>query len=600
MKILIIGTDETALSRMSDANARFIEYSRLVERVDALILTDKRMENIVLTEKVAIHPTGRANKVFNFISGFRRGVRIIRDNKIDLVITQDPIFIGLLGLFLKFYCRVKLLASVYGTNVFDNNWRNESVKNRLFAWIGSFVMSRADAIQTDGFETVDELKKIFGVKVFWKPVIPTNINDFRGVRKFDNDMTRILFVGRLVKQKNIEMLIDVIARMVKNKISRPYKFTIIGKGPLQGYLLASIKEKGLSDAVEYIEEASRKEMVDFYQASDIFILCSNYEGFPKVFMEAAAAGLPIVTTKVSGVANLVRDGVSGFVVPIGEAIEFSVKLGELIDDVELRRKMSAEASRYFWENYSVESMLKQQKMIFDFVDVGNSADYKAANVDKYRESEERKKYFRQSGKMSKMEYFKKNVHRFVSLNEKILDIGGGAGIWTDLIRGSGLTQNVTAVDISPDVLRERNILDKSVVGDMEALPFGDESFDRSMFFAALHHSDKTEKVLSEAVRVTKNDGHLFLFEPISLKTIFSFKQIKPVDNGAEFAFSPLYFFYHLRKQGLTAEYLYFMGFFSRFLGGQGLRAEELINKIPFLRCLFGILANYIVVVVRKK
>jgi len=599
MKILILSTDESGLNVASDANARFTVYSQLVDNVDILVLTEKKSEVLRIAEHVTVHSTGYPIKLFNFFGGFWLAVKIIKEKNIDVVITQDPLRVGLLGYLLATYCRIKLVVSVYGSNVFDSNWLNESVMNRIFSRIGAWVLNHADAIQTDGFETVKDLRDIYGEKVFWKPIIPTNINAFKTERTFAKKNVKILFVGRLVRQKNITMLINVIAMIVKTSQESNFKFTVIGRGELQAYFLDRVKKEQLANYVEYIEEVGREQIIDHYQDSDIFILCSNYEGFPKVFMEAAAAGLPIVTTDVSGVANLVRDGQSGFVVPVGDLSGFAAKLKLLIDSVELRQKMSTAARQYFWANYSIESMISQQKKIFDFV-ADAKADYKVVNVEKYRNSNEREKYSRQASKLSKVDFFKKNIEYFVAPNEKLLDIGGGAGVWTDLIRESGLTPAITAVDISPDVLRERNKLDECVVGDMEALPFADEVFDRAMFFAALHHSDKTSEVLAEAVRVTKKSGHVFFFEPISLKTVLSWKQIKPVDNGAEFAFSPFYFFYHLHRQGLKIEYVHFMGFISRFSLYKGVFLEQIINNIPILKYFFGLFANYVVVVAKKE
>ncbi len=127
--------------------------------------------------------------------------------------------------------------------------------------------------------------------------------------------------------------------------------------------------------------------------------------------------------------------------------------------------------------------------------------YKQANIDKYRTSEELKKFQTHPTKIVKMESFRRICRELVGRDEKILDIGGGAGIWTDIIREEGITDKIYAVDISEDVLKERNPLDICQVGDMESLPYPDSTFDRALFLASLHHVENTYKALSEAIRI---------------------------------------------------------------------------------------------------
>ena len=76
-------------------------------------------------------------------------------------------------------------------------------------------------------------------------------------------------------------------------------------------------------------------------ACDLFVLPSAYEGFPRVLMESASAGLPIVTTEVSGSDDAVVEGETGFVVPIGDAAAFADRVERVCADPERARRMGA-------------------------------------------------------------------------------------------------------------------------------------------------------------------------------------------------------------------------------------------------------------------
>jgi SAM-dependent methyltransferase len=102
--------------------------------------------------------------------------------------------------------------------------------------------------------------------------------------------------------------------------------------------------------------------------------------------------------------------------------------------------------------------------------------------------------------------------------DRVIDVAGGVGTYASVIvRQRPVT--VVGVDISEGVIRVRGedpMLPENAVGDMESLPYGDETFDAAMFVAALHHVPDPLPALREAHRVLRPGGQLFAFEPSSL------------------------------------------------------------------------------------
>ena len=117
----------------------------------------------------------------------------------------------------------------------------------------------------------------------------------------------LLFVGSGFKRKGLEALIDAAALIKRNDI----KVIVIGKGNTSGYEGLAGK-RGVRDKVVFLPP--QKEIERSYAASDLFVLPTLYDPFSNATLEAMAAGLPVITTKTNGVAELIEEGKEGFTV----------------------------------------------------------------------------------------------------------------------------------------------------------------------------------------------------------------------------------------------------------------------------------------------
>ncbi len=233
-------------------------------------------------------------------------------------------------------------------------------------------------------------------------------------------------------------------------------------------------------------------------------------------------------------------------------------------------------------------------------------DLKNANINKYLNSEERRKFARQPGKIAKTFLFKKICHKLINNNDKLLDIGGGGGVWADIIREKKITGDIYALDISEAVLNERNEKDKKFVGAMESLPFADHTFDKALFFASLHHVKNTSQALLEAKRILRPGGMIILWEPISIRLLFSQEGIKETPDKVEFSFSYFYLLKNIKKIGGEIDYKYFEGFLRRMVfWNAGInflnfiyKIEYLINQITRLRNIVGLFSKSVIIKIK--
>lgn len=164
-----------------------------------------------------------------------------------------------------------------------------------------------------------------------------------------SDGLRLLFVGRLDPVKGVRVLLEAFAQA---RTSVPdLTLDIIGDGPDRAHLATLARPFG--DAVTFHGYKSQEEVAAAMSAADVFVLPSFAEGLPVVLMEALAAGTPVICSQVAGVAELVEDGQSGFIVPAGDVDTLTVRILEIIANPERRVKMGARGQAKVREAFDI-------------------------------------------------------------------------------------------------------------------------------------------------------------------------------------------------------------------------------------------------------
>lgn len=155
--------------------------------------------------------------------------------------------------------------------------------------------------------------------------------------------TSVLCVARLVPKKGLDVLLRSTALLVQRYPS--LKVLVIGTGPLLADLVALRAELGLQHTVEFFGAATSSEVSGAMNSARVVALAcridefGDRDGMPTVLVEALARGVPVVSTDVPGVAELVRDRITGLVVPPDDVAAFAGGLGELLSDPALARRM---------------------------------------------------------------------------------------------------------------------------------------------------------------------------------------------------------------------------------------------------------------------
>lgn len=199
------------------------------------------------------------------------------------------------------------------------------------------LLRRADAVVTLSPEQRSLVVDRYRVRPARVTVLPNGIADefyAAATEARPPGPLRLLFVGRLARQKNVPLLLDVVERL-----GDEVRLDLVGDGELAAAVTA--RASGLSQVTMW-GPLSGADLVRRYREADLFILTSDREGMPLALLEAMAAGLPVVASDVDGLREFVRD--VGRLVPAGDADGFARTIRELGADEQLRRRLAA-ASR---------------------------------------------------------------------------------------------------------------------------------------------------------------------------------------------------------------------------------------------------------------
>ena len=161
--------------------------------------------------------------------------------------------------------------------------------------------------------------------------------------------TQLLFVGRLTGFKGLPVLLDAMPSIVGRRPGT--RLVLVGDGPDREALEAQVRRLGLEDSVEFAGSRSPADVAALLAATDVFVLPSFAEGVPTVLMEALGAEVPVVTTRIAGVSELVEDGVSGLLVPPSDPTALADAVTSLLGDPERRRTMGANGRRVVLEQF---------------------------------------------------------------------------------------------------------------------------------------------------------------------------------------------------------------------------------------------------------
>lgn len=195
-------------------------------------------------------------------------------------------------------------------------------------------------------------------------LVPNGVEvaEFEGARP-PHDAFRVLFVGRHVYQKGIDVLLEAVAR-ARPRIGDRFVLELAGDGPERTRLEHQARDLDLEGTVRFLGQLSRPRLLEAFGRADAFVLPSRFEGFPLVILEAWAAGLPVIATSVGGVPDIC-DSRNAVLVPPSDPNALADAIASLASDPERRESLGTAGRSLVHAQYTWETIATQYERVYE-------------------------------------------------------------------------------------------------------------------------------------------------------------------------------------------------------------------------------------------
>ena len=204
-----------------------------------------------------------------------------------------------------------------------------------------------------------------GVEISINQFTPLDTKLSNGANQRKSAFIKIVFVGRLAQPKDPLLLLESF-NSLSFELKDRTQISIIGEGPKRKELEKFIKENKLGEKIRLLGSISREEVFEILKKSDIFVLISNWEGFPYTIIEAMSCGLAIIASNVGGIKEAVDES-CGILIKRGDKEEIKNAFEKLLKNPSLIRKMGERGKEKVKEEFSLEKMLRETEKVYKSV-----------------------------------------------------------------------------------------------------------------------------------------------------------------------------------------------------------------------------------------
>jgi glycosyltransferase involved in cell wall biosynthesis len=172
---------------------------------------------------------------------------------------------------------------------------------------------------------------------------------------------RLLFVGRLNAQKGIALLLDALAKM-RNRV----ELDVIGDGADRDMLLAQADTLGISARVHWHGALPQPRLLDFYRSATALVVPSREEGFGLVAVEAQLCETPVLAFASGGLADIVENGSTGYLIPPGDAASVATALDGVVTS-EARHEIGKAGRQSALARFAPDSVARRYRMLYESI-----------------------------------------------------------------------------------------------------------------------------------------------------------------------------------------------------------------------------------------
>jgi len=259
--------------------------------------------------------------------------------------------------------RLKIITTLHGTDI------TLVGVDESFNRVVQFAIEESDGVTAVSkylrTRTIEEFNIQHPIRV-----IPNFVDNSRYAGKGDAPCTRdhfarpderiLMHASNFRPVKRVGDVVRVFERVRRNV---PAKLLLVGEGPERLFVQQLVKELKLSGDVRFLGEQDYLE--ELLSCADLFLLPSEQESFGLAALEAHAAGVPVIATRTGGLPEVVVEGKTGFLVPVGEIEEMSQKASLLLTDKGLHASFEDEARKLAREQFDIDSIIPQYETFYE-------------------------------------------------------------------------------------------------------------------------------------------------------------------------------------------------------------------------------------------
>lgn len=199
-------------------------------------------------------------------------------------------------------------------------------------------------------------------RVIYSMVAPQLLEKAIEPKHADNKL-KIISVGRFHWKKGYEYALDAIAILRERSV--PFQYTLIAEGETPASIIYQVHQAGIGNQVQIINGLPHSEVIEQLEKHDIMLLTSVEEGIPNVVLESMAVGTPVLTTNVGGLAELVVDGETGYIVPARDVHAIADCLEDFSRQSQQQRfEIAGKAKEAVRRNHNKQKFVEEFKALY--------------------------------------------------------------------------------------------------------------------------------------------------------------------------------------------------------------------------------------------
>jgi len=302
-----------------------------------------------------------------FPSSLVKGCQILRRQRYDILNTHFAIPSGPTGVMLARFFGTPQVLTIIGGDIYDPTKKLSPSNNLLLHIVVRSVLNSSRHIIAISEDIQRRAREDYNCRKDIQ-VIHYGLRPFSFERKSRAQLgvpegdIMLISIGRLIKRKALGDLLLAMSRLEDQR----FRLLIIGEGPEELHLRDLAKRLGLSSQVDFLGAIWGEPKFQYLAASDMFVLPSVHEGFGLVFLEAMYCGLPVIASSSGGQTDFLRDGETGFLVPVGDVDTLAERIQRLARDEGLRKKIG-EFNRQYVKRFDIAEVAGKYEALFSKV-----------------------------------------------------------------------------------------------------------------------------------------------------------------------------------------------------------------------------------------